>query len=118
MQEVASQPNSSTDALASGVLAMPARAGHTTRASLATNPRRPADPRGRLYSSAVTHVMQANHWRVLHTVHKAVETSKSVVPAPAPHELRRERLLEVLHHHRARPLILLVAPAGFGKSTL
>jgi LuxR family maltose regulon positive regulatory protein len=27
-------------------------------------------------------------------------------------------LLEVLHRHRARPLILLVAPAGFGKSTL
>src|SRR3954454_16140226 len=42
----------------------------------------------------------------------------SGVPAPAPHELRRERLLEVLHKHRARPLILLVAPAGFGKSTL
>jgi len=30
----------------------------------------------------------------------------------------RERLLESLHKHRARPLILLVAPAGFGKSTL
>ena len=42
----------------------------------------------------------------------------SGVPAPAPHELRRERLLEVLHRHRARPLILLVAAAGFGKSTL
>ncbi len=42
----------------------------------------------------------------------------SGVPAPAPHELRRERLLELLHHHRTRPLILLVAPAGFGKSTL
>ena len=42
----------------------------------------------------------------------------SGVPAPAPHELRRERLLEVLHKHRARPLILLVAAAGFGKSTL
>src|ERR671928_2099497 len=40
------------------------------------------------------------------------------VPAPAPHELRRERLLELLHHHRTRPLVLLVAPAGFGKSTL
>ena len=40
------------------------------------------------------------------------------VPASAPHELRRERLLELLHRHRARPLILLVAPAGFGKSTL
>jgi LuxR family transcriptional regulator, maltose regulon positive regulatory protein len=42
----------------------------------------------------------------------------SGVPAPAPHELRRERLLELLHHHRTRALILLVAPAGFGKSTL
>src|SRR5919198_74408 len=40
------------------------------------------------------------------------------VPASAPHELRRERLLEVLHRHSTRPLILLVAPAGFGKSTL
>ncbi len=47
-----------------------------------------------------------------------METRTSGVPAPAPHELRRERLLEVLHKHRARPLILLVAPAGFGKSTL
>src|SRR5689334_13498709 len=49
---------------------------------------------------------------------KHVETRTSGVPAPAPHELRRERLLEVLHKHRTRPLILLVAPAGFGKSTL
>jgi LuxR family transcriptional regulator, maltose regulon positive regulatory protein len=63
-------------------------------------------------------VPPANRRQVLHTVHEAVETSKSGVPAPAPHELRRERLLEVLHRHRARPLILLVAPAGFGKSTL
>ena len=47
-----------------------------------------------------------------------MELRTSGVPAPAPHELRRERLLEVLHKHRARPLILLVAPAGFGKSTL
>jgi len=47
-----------------------------------------------------------------------VETRTSGVPAPAPHELRRERLLEVLHKHRARPLVLLVAAAGFGKSTL
>src|ERR1700674_4053664 len=42
----------------------------------------------------------------------------SGVPSPAPHELRRERLLEALHKHRARPLILLVAAAGYGKSTL
>jgi ATP/maltotriose-dependent transcriptional regulator MalT/DNA-binding SARP family transcriptional activator len=42
----------------------------------------------------------------------------SGVPGPAPHELRRERLLEALHRHRARPLILLVAAAGYGKSTL
>jgi ATP/maltotriose-dependent transcriptional regulator MalT/DNA-binding SARP family transcriptional activator len=47
-----------------------------------------------------------------------VETRTSGVPAPAPHELRRDRLLEELHKHRTRPLILLVAPAGFGKSTL
>jgi LuxR family maltose regulon positive regulatory protein len=47
-----------------------------------------------------------------------VESRTSGVPAPAPHELRRERLLEVLHKHRTRPLILLVAAAGFGKSTL
>ncbi|MGI9148277.1 MAG: hypothetical protein ACR2IK_17275 [Chloroflexota bacterium] len=42
----------------------------------------------------------------------------SGVPGPALHELRRERLLEALHRHRARPLILLVAPAGYGKTTL
>ncbi|MDQ6672932.1 MAG: hypothetical protein M3069_19690 [Chloroflexota bacterium] len=40
------------------------------------------------------------------------------VPGSGPHELRRERLLEALHKHHARPLILLVAPAGYGKSTL
>ena len=47
-----------------------------------------------------------------------METRPSGVPASAPHELRRDRLLEELHKHRTRPLILLVAPAGFGKSTL
>src|SRR5256885_8455437 len=51
-------------------------------------------------------------------LYATVESRSSGVPAPAPHELRRERLLEVLHRHRARPLILLVAAAGFGKSTL
>lgn len=45
-------------------------------------------------------------------------TSGFGVPSAAPHELRRERLLELLHRHRSRPLIVLVAPAGFGKSTL
>src|SRR5215831_13682679 len=55
---------------------------------------------------------------VLDTVPKPVQTRTSGVPAPTPHELRRERLLEELHKHRTRPLILLVAPAGFGKSTL
>jgi ATP/maltotriose-dependent transcriptional regulator MalT/DNA-binding SARP family transcriptional activator len=44
--------------------------------------------------------------------------SSGGVPAPAPHELRRERLLEALHRHREQPLILLVAAAGFGKSNL
>jgi ATP/maltotriose-dependent transcriptional regulator MalT/DNA-binding SARP family transcriptional activator len=47
-----------------------------------------------------------------------VETRTSGVPQPPPHELKRERLLTVLHRHRAQPLIMLVAPAGFGKSTL
>jgi ATP/maltotriose-dependent transcriptional regulator MalT/DNA-binding SARP family transcriptional activator len=47
-----------------------------------------------------------------------VKRRSSGVPAPAPHELRRERLLEALHKHRNQPLILLVAAAGFGKSTL
>ncbi len=42
----------------------------------------------------------------------------SGLPAPAPHEIPRERLLEILHGHAERPLLLLVAPAGFGKSTL
>src|SRR6185437_12105245 len=56
--------------------------------------------------------------RVPDTVLKVVETRTSGVPAPTPHEIRRKRLLEVLHKHRTRPLNLLVAPAGFGKSTL
>ncbi|MDQ6674011.1 MAG: hypothetical protein M3069_25250 [Chloroflexota bacterium] len=43
---------------------------------------------------------------------------QSRVPAAAPHELRRDRLVDVLHAHAGRPLILLWAPAGFGKSTL
>src|SRR5947199_2732247 len=47
-----------------------------------------------------------------------VESRLSGVPGAAPHELRRERLLEALHRHRARPLVLLVAAAGYGKSTL
>src|SRR5712692_5196034 len=51
-------------------------------------------------------------------LYATVESRSSGVPGPAPHELRRERLLEALHKHRARPLILLVAAAGYGKSTL
>ncbi len=51
-------------------------------------------------------------------LYATVESRSSGVPAPAPHELRRERLLEALHKHRARPLVLLVAAAGYGKSTL
>jgi ATP/maltotriose-dependent transcriptional regulator MalT/DNA-binding SARP family transcriptional activator len=47
-----------------------------------------------------------------------VDPYTSGVPAPAARELRRERLLKVLHKHGARPLILLVAPPGFGKTTL
>jgi ATP/maltotriose-dependent transcriptional regulator MalT len=49
---------------------------------------------------------------------RLVETRTSGVPVPTPHELRRNRLLEVLHKHRTQPLILLVTPPGFGKSTL
>lgn len=40
------------------------------------------------------------------------------VPSAARHELRRDRLLELLHRHSERPLVVLLAPAGFGKSTL
>lgn len=39
-------------------------------------------------------------------------------PGPALHELRRERLLKILHEQSSRALVLLIAPAGFGKSTL
>lgn len=39
-------------------------------------------------------------------------------PGPALHEVRRERLLKVLHEQSSRALVLLIAPAGFGKSTL
>jgi len=42
----------------------------------------------------------------------------SRVPSAALHELQRQRLLDVLRAHRRCPLILLLAPAGFGKSTL
>ena len=42
----------------------------------------------------------------------------TTAPGPALHELRRERLLDVLHEQRSRALVLLIAPAGFGKSTL
>lgn len=58
--------------------------------------------------------------RQCNRVHNLTVTARpsSGVPAPASHELRRERLLEVLHRHSTRPLILLVAAGGFGKSTL
>lgn len=42
----------------------------------------------------------------------------SSAPAPAPHELPQQRLLELLRRHDCQPLILLVAPAGSGKSML
>jgi DNA-binding SARP family transcriptional activator len=42
----------------------------------------------------------------------------TTAPGPALHELRRERLLDLLHEQSSRALVLLIAPAGFGKSTL
>ncbi|MDQ6672878.1 MAG: hypothetical protein M3069_19405 [Chloroflexota bacterium] len=42
----------------------------------------------------------------------------SGIPAAAPHELRRERLLQLLHLQNGRQLIVLLAPAGSGKSIL
>src|ERR1700726_2053606 len=62
-------------------------------------------------------VPAANRFTHSHTL-CTVKMRPSGVPGPAPHELRRERLLEALHKHRARPLILLVAAAGYGKTSL
>ena len=39
-------------------------------------------------------------------------------PNPGPHVLERQRLLEALAEHADRPLTLLVAEAGYGKTTV
>ncbi len=44
--------------------------------------------------------------------------SKIRVPRPAPALLQRPRLLDFLHAHMDRRLILLTAPAGYGKTSL
>jgi LuxR family maltose regulon positive regulatory protein len=46
-----------------------------------------------------------------------VRTKLQRPPVPADH-VPRQRLLEMLSHHRDLPLILLSAPAGYGKTTL
>lgn len=98
------QPNSSCGHLGDGAGARSSRAGRDTRGSLTPNPQ-----------AGIGNGRRAG-WPIL--LPNTLLPRTSGVPAPAPHELRRERLLEVLHKHRTRPLILLVAAAGFGKSTL
>jgi LuxR family maltose regulon positive regulatory protein len=45
-------------------------------------------------------------------------TTKIVVPPARPHLVVRQRLLEVMEDATSRPLTLISAPAGFGKTTL
>lgn len=45
-------------------------------------------------------------------------TTKIVVPPRRPHMVSRQRLLEVMGDAVSRPLTLISAPAGFGKTTL
>jgi len=45
-------------------------------------------------------------------------TTKIVVPPARPHMVVRQRLLEVMEDAISRPLTLISAPAGFGKTTL
>jgi LuxR family maltose regulon positive regulatory protein len=45
-------------------------------------------------------------------------TTKIVVPPPRPHIVVRQRLLEMMDDAVSRPLTLISAPAGFGKTTL
>ena len=45
-------------------------------------------------------------------------TTKIVVPPARPHLVVRQRLLEVIEDAVSRPLTLISAPAGFGKTTL
>jgi LuxR family maltose regulon positive regulatory protein len=49
-------------------------------------------------------------------LHPALET-KLVRPNPGPHVLGRPRLLHALTSHAERPLTLVVADAGYGKTT-
>jgi LuxR family maltose regulon positive regulatory protein len=44
--------------------------------------------------------------------------TKMVVPPPRPHLVVRQRLLEMMEDAVSRPLTLISAPAGFGKTTL
>ncbi len=45
-------------------------------------------------------------------------TTKIVVPPALPHRVLRQRLLEMMEQAVTRPLTLISAPAGFGKTTL
>ncbi|HEX4598184.1 MAG TPA: LuxR C-terminal-related transcriptional regulator [Burkholderiaceae bacterium] len=44
--------------------------------------------------------------------------TKLNIPPPRPHLVQREQLLERLEQEASRPLTLISAPAGFGKTTL
>src|SRR3954465_2092661 len=44
--------------------------------------------------------------------------AKFYIPPLRPNQVRREHLIKRLQENSARPLTLISAPAGFGKSTL
>ncbi|MBI3962850.1 MAG: hypothetical protein HY335_08870, partial [Deinococcus sp.] len=47
-----------------------------------------------------------------------IARTKIVVPRRAAAVVRRERLIEYLHQHTDKRLILISAAAGYGKTTL
>lgn len=45
-------------------------------------------------------------------------STKTIVPKRAPEVVRRQRLLDFLQRYLQRKLVLVIAPAGYGKTTL
>ena len=49
---------------------------------------------------------------------QALVNAKISIPAPGPHTIARPRLVDELREGLRRPLTLVTAPAGFGKTTM